>query len=181
MGVNAFKFGLNDVKVATWNNPESYGTAVDVESVQMMGFAVDTESGTLEGDDIITDVHSKNQSGTVQFRFAFKDLDVLSVITGITVTDSTPNAQVLPVARDNMQYFAICGRTDATEGGGDTQVFIPKCKVMEGFNVSMEKGQYVIEDLTVMAVYEGTTHGIGWIINNATAQNVTIPPTVYAG
>lgn len=181
MAINAFKFGLNDAKIAVWNAAESYGTAVDVESVQMAGVDIETESGTLEGDDIITDVHAKIQNIRFRVRFGFKDLDVVAVLTGITVTDSDPNAQVLPIARDNMTYFAMCARADATSGGGDTQIWLPKLKLLDGFNFSMEKGQYMTPEMAGIGVYEGTTYGMGWVINNSVAQSVTIPPTVYAG
>ena len=123
MAINAFKFGLNDAKIAVWNNPENYGTALDVEAVQLYGIEIATENGTLEGDDIIVDAHAKIQSANVRLRLGFKDLDVLSILTGVTVTVSDYN-ESLKFARDNMPYFAVCGRADATSGGGDTQVFI---------------------------------------------------------
>jgi hypothetical protein len=176
MTINSYKFGLNDVKIAVWNSTENYGTAVDVESVQMYGIEFQTENGTLEGDDIITDTHAKMQSANITLRFGFKDLAVLEVLTGITNTESPYNESMI-FGRDNMPYFAICGRADATSGGGDSQVFLPKVKLMEGLNVSMEKGSYVIEDITAMAIYEGTTYGMGKLINNNTATTVTIPPT----
>lgn len=177
MTINAYKFGLNDCKVATWSSAESYGTAVDVESIQLMGIEFNAESGQLEGDDIITDVHAKTQSVTVRIRFGFKDLDVIEVLTGVTNTESPPNSESMVFGRDNMPYFAICGRVDSTEGGGDMQIFIPKCKLMEGFGLSMEKGTYVTPEITAMAVYEGTTYGMAKAIQHATAAAVTIPPT----
>jgi hypothetical protein len=181
MGVNAPKFGLYDAKIAVWNSEANYGTAVDVWSVQMMGVTFNTENGQLEGDDIITDVHAKIQSINFSLRFGFKDLDVLEVLTGVTNTESGSNSNTMKFARDNMPYFALCGRADATEGGGDTQVWIPKCKLLEGFSLSLEKGTYMSPEINGIAVYEGSTYGMGWIINNSTAQSVTIPPTVYAG
>lgn len=181
MTINAAKFGLNDAKIAVWNSAENYGTAVDVWSVQMMGVEFATESGTLEGDDIITDVHAKVQSVNFTIRFGFKDLDVLEVLTGVTNTESTPNSETMKFGRDNMPYFALCGRADATEGGGDTQIFLPKCKLLEGFSLSMEKGTYMTPEISGISVYEGTLYGTGWLINNNSAQSVTIPPTVDAG
>lgn len=176
MAINSYKFGLNDAKIAAWNNPESYGTAVDLESVSVMIVSVQTESGTLEGDDIITDAHAKNQSAQVQFTFGFKDLDVLAILTGVTNTTSDYNESMI-FGRDNMPYFAICGRIDATSGGGDTQLFLPKVKLMEGLSFSAKKGQYMTPEITAMALYEGATYGILKTINNATATSVTIPPT----
>ncbi len=177
MTINAFHFGLNDCKIAVWNSSQNYGTAVDVESIRLMGVNFQNESGQLEGDDVITDVHSRTQSVEVRLAFGFKDLDVLEVLTGVTNTESGATSENMIIGRASMPYFAICGRADSTEGGGDVQIFIPKCKIMEGFGVSMEKGTYITPEITAMAVYEGTTYGMGKIINHATAQNVTIPPT----
>lgn len=176
MANNSFYFGLSDCKIAAWNNPQNYGTAVDVESVQMMVVEVQTENGTLEGDDSITDVHAKIQALQVRFRMGFKDLDVLAVLTGLTNTDSTTTESMI-ITNTNMPYFAICGRIDATSGGGDMQIFVPKAKVMEGFTLSMEKGSYMTPEFTAMAVYEGSTYGAAKFIKHATAQAVTLPPT----
>ena len=177
MTINAYKFGLNDCKIAVWNSAESYGTAVDVESAQMMGVQFQTESGQLEGDDIITDAHAKIQAVQGRLRFGFKDLAVLEVLTGVTNTESPPTSESMKFGRDNMPYFAIIGRVDSTEGGGDMHVFLPKCKLMEGFGLSMEKGRYVTPEIQFLAVYEGETYGMGKVIQHATAETPTIPPT----
>jgi hypothetical protein len=176
MAINSFKFGLNDVKIATWEDEESYGTALDVESVSSFTVEVQTESGTLEGDDIITAVHAKIQAAQVRFQFAFKDLEAYEILTGVTNTESDENESMI-FARDDMSYFAICGRINAISGGGDSQIFLPKCKLTEGFSLDMTKGQFMTPELTAMAVYEGSTYGILKVVNNATAQTVTIPPT----
>ena len=175
MANNSFYFGLNDAKIAAWNGVESYGTAMDVESVQMMVVEIQTENGTLEGDDAITDVHAKIQAVQVRFRMGFKDLDILNILTGTTVTDSTTTESMI-IGRTNMPYFAICGRTDATSGGGDFHIFVPKLKAMEAFSLSMEKGSYMTPEFTAMGVYEGTTYGAAKFIKHATAAAVVIPP-----
>ena len=177
MTTNEYKSGLYDAKIAVWNSAENYATAVDVESVQMAGISFQNESGQLEGDDRITDVTSKTQSVEVRLRFGFKNLDVYEVLTGATNTESSTTMDSMIIGEQSMPYFALCVRVNGTEGDGDTQVFIPKCKIMDGFSVTMEKGAYVTPEVTAMAVYEGTTYGMGLIINHATGQAVTIPPT----
>lgn len=178
MALDSFVYGLNDVKVSAWNNPESYGTAQDVESVQMYGATLNLESGQLEGDDVITDINARIQAVKVKLRFAFKALEVLNIITGITVTTSTTVSKNMIITRASMPYFAICGRADATEGGGDKWLFVPKCKLMEDVEVKFEKGQYIIPEVSAMAVYEGATYGMMKLINHATAiATCTIPPT----
>lgn len=176
MTLKTYKFGLNDCKIATWTAVESYGAAVDVPSIQLMGVEYNTESGQLEGDDIITDAHAKVQSMTCRIRFGFKDLDVIAVLTGVTVTDSTTVSESFIMGRQNMPYFAMCGRVDSTEGGGDMHIFIPKCKLMEGFGLSLEKGRYITPEITALAVYEGATYGMSKVIEHGTAADVVIPP-----
>jgi hypothetical protein len=125
MTINAYKFGLNDCKIATWSSAESYGTAVDVESIQLMGVEFNTESGQLEGDDIITDTHAKAQSVTVRLRFGFKDLDVVEILTGVTNTESAPNSESMVFGGDNMPYSPFAGRVGRDRGRRDMHIFIP--------------------------------------------------------
>jgi hypothetical protein len=146
-----------------------------VESVQLIGIELQFDSGTLEGDNVITDVASNLQSVGFRIRFGFKDLEVLEILTGIVNTESTYNESMI-LNRATMPYFAVCGKVLATEGGGDTHIFLPKCKLTENFGLSMEKGAYITPEIPAMAVYEGATYGMGKIINNATAKAVTIPP-----
>jgi hypothetical protein len=177
MTIEAFSFGLADVKVAAWNSAENWGTAVDVEAVQMFGLRVNTVNGTLEGDDIIADAHAKIISATIRCRFGFKDLTVLSTLTGLTETESLPNTKNIIIASQNMPYVAIHGRIDHTSGGGALGIFIPKFKLMEGFELNMQYGQYMTPEVTGLALYDSATYGIGKIITYTTAASVTIPPS----
>jgi hypothetical protein len=172
----SFMYGLSDAKIAVWNAAQSYGTALDVESVKVFGVELDMESGELEGDDIITDSHSKIQAANITLGFGLKDNDVLAILTGVTNTVST-NTESMIFGRDNMPYFAICGRVDKTTGGGDMWLFIPKVKLMSGLNFSMAKGAYIEENVSARAHYESTVYGVMKLIHHATATAVTIPPT----
>ena len=172
----SFMYGLSDAKIAVWNAAQSYGTALDVESVKVFGVELDMESGELEGDDIITDSHSKIQAANIKLSFGFKDNDVLAILTGVTNTVSTSTESMI-FGRDNMPYFALCGRVDKTTGGGDMWLFIPKVKIMSGLNFNLAKGAYVEEDISARAHYESTVYGVMKLIHHQTATTVTIPPT----
>lgn len=177
MSLESYSFGLNDCKVAVWNSAENYGTAVDVESIQLFGLDLQTISGELTGDDIIVDTHAQIISASVRIRFGFKTLDVIEVLSGVTVTDSSPTSKSITFGRDNMPYFAMAGKISHTEGDGDLHVFIPKCKLMDGLSFSSEYGQYMTQEINATAVYEGATYGIARLIPHATAAAVTIPIT----
>lgn len=154
-GLGGPSFGLRDVKVAVWNGDGTYGVLVDVPSVQLFSENLQTVNAQLEGDDVITDIHAKAISGQVKVRFGSVALEVLEVITGRTIlsTGVTPNrVDRLNFTGTNFEWFGICGRAESTGQDGDTHLFIPKCKVLEGFEVKFEYGQYTIPELTLMCV-----------------------------
>jgi len=169
-------FGVDDLKVATWNSAENYGTATDVDAVSLMSVTLNTVSGILEGDDMIKDAHAKIISATVRVRLAFSSLTVYSILTGTDVTDSA-TVDRLPFDTENLPYFALAGRMLPTEGSGDIHFFLPKVKLMEGFEIAAEYGRYATPELSMTAVREGTTYKLFNIYEHATAQAVTIPPT----
>lgn len=171
-----YLFGIRDCKIAAWNNPENYGIEYDLDAISMMSVALNTISGTLEGDDEIKDVHAKVISATVRCRFAFTDLNVYATLTGGTVVDS-PTVDRLAFDTSNLPYFALCAKIDHTSGLGDTHIFIPKMKVTEGFEISAEYGRYSTPELTMTAVREGSLWKVVNVLEHATAQAVTIPPT----
>ena len=175
------QFGLNDVKIATWNATNSYGTAVDVPSVQLMGAVLRILSAQLEGDDTITATAARAIGGQSQFRFGSVSIAALEVILGNTASSSgtTPNQQknLRVVGGDNMPYFGICGRALAEEGVGDFHVFLPKVRVTSDITLaSMEYGNFAIPELTVEGVSDAS-YGIINLIPHETAVAVAIPPT----
>lgn len=175
------QFGLSDVKVATYNATDDYATAVDVPSVQMLGVSLQQVSAQLEGDDQITDSQSSAIGTETRLRFGSVSLAALEVMLGqsISSSGSSPNQvqQIKMSGGDKMPYFGIVGRADATQGSGDTQVFIPKCKIMGDVTLaSLEYGQYAIPEMTVQAV-DDTTYGLVIVIEEETAAAVAIPPT----
>lgn len=178
------QFGLADVKIAAWNSTGSYGTAVDVPSVQMMGVTLQQVSATLEGDDAITATAARAIGGTVQLRFGGISLGVLEILCGNSITSSlsTPNAvkSFKLSGGDNMPYFALCGKALAEEGTGDTHVFVAKAKITGDFAIAMlEYGRFAIPDVTAQFVSDDT-HGLLKIIEHETAVAVAIPPANVA-
>lgn len=177
-------FGLRDVKIATWNSTGSYGTAVDVPSVQMYSATLQQTSATLEGDDSITATAARAISSSVQIRFGSISLLALEVMLGNSATSSlsTPNAvKGLKVAGgDNMPYFGIVGQAYAEEGQGDIHVFVPKCKITGDVTLAnLQYGQFAIPELTVMAV-DDSTYGVIYLVEHETATAVVIPPANIA-
>jgi hypothetical protein len=172
------QFGLKDVKIAAWSSTGSYGTAVDVPSVQMLSTNIETINAELEGDDQITDTHAKRRSGEVTFRFGAIDLDVWEVLTGEASVESGPSPNeksTLTMDADSYPYIGIVGIADATQGDGDLHIFIPKCKIMGNVALKLEYGQYSIPEVTLKAIPDGD-YGICQLIEHETAVVAALPP-----
>jgi hypothetical protein len=171
--------GLNDVKIAPLNADGTYGDEVDVPSVSLLGVDVQTVSAQLEGDDKITDTFANVIGAQVRVRFGSIDLEVLEVLTSASVEESgdTPNRyKKLDIGEDKMQYFGLCGKINSSRDSGDTHLWVPKIKVMEGFSLGFEYGTYSIPELTCMAVADDNDTLIK-PIRHETAEAITIPPT----
>lgn len=178
------QFGLNDVKIAAWNSTDSYGSAVDVMSVQLMGAVLQMISAQLEGDDSITATAARSIGGEVRLRFGSVNLSALEVLLGNTATSSvaSPNEVMgLKVSGgDNMPYFGIVGRAIAEEGVGDFQVFLPKVRITSDITLAtMEYGSFVIPEVTAQAV-DDATYGIIYLIEHEAETAIAIPPANIA-
>ncbi len=176
------EFGLDDVKIASWNTDGTYDSAVDVPSVQMYGISVQTVNAQLEGDDTITDTHAIAISSEVKLRFGSIPFDALQVLLGISYIQSstggvTDRVRTLKIGNIKFPYFGIVGKAYSTQDGGDTQIFVPKVKIMSGFEIGMQYGQYVIPELTCMAVRSELYDSIVIPVKHEQAVAVTIPPT----
>lgn len=175
MSLDEFYFGLNDCKVAAWSSAAVWGTAQDVLSIEMFGFNLQTVSGTAEGDDEITDAHARQISVACRMRFKFVYLEVLAILLGETMVDSTPTSKSMVFTPRNRPYFGLAGRVDGTSGGGDAQIFVPKVKVMGEFSLSMQYGQYVTPEVECLAINNGEPYYFGKLVKHATATSLTIP------
>lgn len=182
MSFDAFgapQFGLEDVKVATFNATDDYATEVDVPSVQLFGTVMQVVAAQLEGDDKITDAHSQVIGGKATLRFGSLSMAALEVILGIASTASGPDLQdhLKITAGTDMPYFGICGKVSATQGSGDTHIFLPMVKIMEDVTLAQaEYGQYIIPEVAVQVV-DDATYGTINIIEHSTNVAIAIPPT----
>lgn len=173
------QFGLSDCKIATWNATNSYGSAVDVYSVQLLGSVLQIISAQLTGDDTITATAARAVGGEVRIRFGSVQLPALEVLLGNTATSSvaSPNAvkQLKIVGGDNMPYIGLVGKALGEEGG-DFLVFFPKLRIMSDVTLAtLEYGTFAIPELTLQAV-DDATFGICSVIERQTAGTVVIPP-----
>lgn len=178
----AFKFGLRDCKIATWNDTGSYGTPVDVP-INQIELTPETTSGRLELDDVIKDTQAFEVGGRVRVRWGRSSedavgMDVLAVITGNTPVSSDANRKItMGTATGKFPYFGLVGVVKET-GNADSEehLFVAKLKVMNGVPYRAAYGGYLIDEFEAELVPDGD-YGTHEIYEFATATTVALPPT----
>lgn len=181
-GIGSPQFGLADVKIALWTAAGTYGTAVDVMSVQMLGANMDIVSAELTGDDQITAQASRAIAGTISLRFGGISIAALEVLVGNTATSSIASPNNIGNLRirggDNMPYIGLIGRAVAEEGSGDFLLYIPKARVMGNITIAqLEYGTFAIPSVELRAV-DDASYGIINLITRETASTaaLVLPP-----
>jgi hypothetical protein len=175
MSLTGYVFGLYDAVIAPWSSPQTWGTSLNVGSVDLMNVDFDTVNGILHGNDQINDVHAKVISAKCKLRIAFNDLAVWACLSGETVVNSDPTAEAMVFGATNRPYFGLAGRIDQTQGGGDLQIFIPKLKIIGPISYAAEYGKYITPEMEATGVKDSTVYGFGKLIKHATATTVQIP------
>lgn len=169
-------FGLADVKIASWTSAGTYGTPVDVMSVQMMGVTMQMVQAQLTGDDQITATAARAIGGTVQVRFGGINIDALEVLTGKTATTISSVEQLQIEGGDRMPYVGLIGKALVEEGSGDIWVYVPKAKIMSDFTIAMlEYGAFAIPEVTLQLVGDGS-YGIVNLVSHPTDLAITVMP-----
>ena len=148
-------FSLRDAKIARWLGDGTYGQSYDVPAVRVLRTRIITVNGRLEGDGGIVDAHAESIAAEGTLQFGGGNLEVYAAITGNTrvTSGSTPNRiERVKFAKRAFPYFGICGKANSTDGTGDEHIWIPKVKIMEGFELGYEYGQYTQPELSFLAV-----------------------------
>ena len=172
-------FGLNDCKVAAYTATNSYGTAADIHSIQAMNVTTRMMNAELTGDDQITATASFAIAGQATIRFGGVSVTALEVMLGITATSSVASPNNIKTFRvaagSKTPYFGLVGKAIAAEGLGQTEFWIPKCKIMSDFTLQMEYGNFSIPEVTVAFVKDDTFNLWNIILAEAT-RSLAIPP-----
>ena len=148
-------FGLREVKITP------VGVAVVALQVErVMSFTPRYDTGELEGADIITDVASRMIGYDWEIEEGGVPLGLLQGILGGTLTSSgtTPNQAYYweRGAAHTALYFKAQGRAIA-EDAGDIEVTLYKCKVTGNPEVRMEKGNFIVSNLTGVGIADTAT------------------------
>lgn len=171
------QFGLSDGRIQTWASAGTYsGSITDVMSIQMAGFTLQQISAVLTGDDQETASDTRSVGGQLQMRFGGLNLDMLVILLGKAIGTISSVEQQGIQGGHRMPYFGFIGKALAAEAGGDTWLYVPKCKLMGDFPLAMlEYGAFAIPEVTVKAVPDAT-YGIYSLITHPTDVPITVMP-----
>lgn len=170
------QFGVRDCKVAVWNSAGSYGSLVDVMSIQMVSVTMQQSSAQLTGDDQITATAARAIGGQAQMRFGGCNLEALAVMLGITIGTISSVDQLMIEGGEDMPYFGVIAKYNAAEGGGDTWAYLPKAKIVSDFTlIQGEYGAFAIPEVTVQLVPDASYGAIN-LITHPTALDISVMP-----
>lgn len=169
----AYRYGLNDLKIAAWNGENSYGAAVDIDAAEAFTVEVVVQADQLEGDDVIKDTIAKITSATATLRYGDVSLAVLERLLGGTLSSGSGYDR-LKVGQNDAPYFSICGRLKGS-AGGDTHIWLPKCRLSGNLSYAARQNSYLIPEAEITAVHEGDANGVIVIKRHDALTPVSIP------
>lgn len=175
-------FGLSDAKVQAWGSASYLATAVDIMGIQMATATLQIISAIANGDDAIVAAAARLTGAQLQLRFVGMNPAAVGIITGVSQTASSmgvgSSASNLQFAGGNrMPYFGAIVKALGEEGG-DTWVFLPKCKIMSDFVLFQgEYGAFSTPEVTVQCVPD-TKWGVANFITHPSDIAITsLPPS----
>lgn len=161
-GVFAFGgnlYDINDMKVARNNNDGTYGTLVDVPSVDMCRIELVMKSAQARGDGGISALASSIESANVTMRNVGLSRDHWEALYPVDnyLTGSTPSQieRMFVKAGKANPYFGVIARIfDGESADSGVLLFIPRVKIMQNVQWQVEYNTFVTPEMTGMAVSE---------------------------
>jgi hypothetical protein len=181
MTLQTYHRGLRDVKIASWNAANSYGTAYDVLGAREMSIEWVMETDELRGDDVVLDRFSKLVSVTFRLANAAVDLDLLDMLLGGSLVYNANYYDFMVGENDEVPYVAIAGRVVGSGGVGDLHMFVPKAKLAGNLQYSAQLDTYLIPQAQMQGVHEGTANGMLRFRNFVTPTALEIPLRTTTG
>lgn len=152
--------GLDDVKIfevtADTSQTLTYGSAVDIPSMQDINLTPNYIQRPLMQDEEIDGYYSKLQSVSWSFSNVKVSLDALNILEGgtITSTGSTPNQKHTYTLSDTSvpKYFKLEGKINySSDAIGDFHLVLYKCKALSVY-VEYKAQNYAIISASGIAI-----------------------------
>lgn len=148
------EYDIVDIKVARNNGDGTFGTALDVPSVDRMSVRWNVKSAQARGDGRITALASQIESANVIFRGFSMTQDVWAMMLGLTsYTDGTTPTRTksLKVSNNRFKTFGICGKALVGDSA-DAHIFLPYLRIMEQVEFNIEYNGFIAPEVTAMAI-----------------------------
>lgn len=175
MSDNAFRFGVNDSKIAPWQSAGTWGDEIDLYGVQNMEFVINTLTADQRGDDDLLDTHARPNGVRVTAQNAAITMAAVAALLGETQTTS-PSAAILSQNDTVRPYVGVAAKVLGTGDGGDHHMIAYKCKLTGDIGFSLQDGQYVSPRMELRGVKE-EVYGYYTIVRHDDEAAVTIPLT----
>ena len=191
VGKKATLRGIKDAKFAVLSTDNTsattYGTLYDIPDVASIPLTFKVEADKQKGDGRITDIYAEIQEAEGKMTFGRVCMDVLSLITGGSITASgiTPNQkQTLKLGNTILPYFKLEGQCKYVGTNGDTSVTTPadahflikKGKITSDLEVNFTNDGFANISFgftAIQTVYGGDTSEIVNIVFNETSTAIT--------
>jgi hypothetical protein len=158
--LQSFNRGIRDLKIATWDGANDWGTAYDILGARVANLSWTIESDELRGDDVVLDRFTKVVAATVSIAMASVDLIVADMIMGGTLLSNSDYYDLKIGEADEVPFVGLAGRVVGSGGAGDLHFLIPKAKLSGNFNFNASVDTYMIPAADFQGVHEGTENGM---------------------
>lgn len=173
--------GLDDVKIFELTADDAsnltYGSAVNVDSMQNIDLAPNYTQKALMQDEEIDGYYQKLKSISWSFANAKVSLDALNILEGgtITTTGTTPNEVHTFTLTDDSEpkYFKLEGKINySTDSIGDFHLVLYKCKALD-IQVGYRAQNYAIVSAAGIAIPTVNNSKIRDYVINETATEIS--------
>lgn len=148
-------FGLNDLNVF------NASANADIPRATVCEVTLRFQTGELRGDDQLVDVASRVEGADWHIAAAGLDLDAFEIMFGYTMasTGSTPNQidTTTVTAGKCMPWFELGGKALGPDCTDDLHIQLQKCKIMSMGSLKLENGQFLVTDISGIAISDGSS------------------------
>lgn len=181
MATKTFHRGIRDLRIATWNSENSWGTAYDVLGARNATLTWVVETDELRGDDVVLDRFTKLVSVTVAIEQASVDLEAADMLLGGTLQSDAQYEDLMIAEDDEVPYIGIAGRVVGSGGAADLHFLAPKCKLAGNLTLQAQVDTYMLPQAEFQGVHEGTINGMLRLRKFTAATALEIPLRTSTG
>ena len=173
--------GIRQMKLATWNSENSFGTAHLIRGARNMSADLVVETDQLKGDDVVIDRFTKIVAAMLNIEMATLDLFAADMLMGGTLVSNADYEDWVFAEEDEVPYVTIAGRIVGSSGSGDLHMIFPKCKIAGNLTLNAQVDTFMLPGAQFEAVSEGPINGIYRLRNYKARTALEIPLRTSTG